>query len=124
MTLPRIEANHHVLAVPDAEETARFFVSALGFERVPVADPGWRFVKKDGCMLMLGSCPDALPPASLGDHSYFSYLVVSDVDAYHEHLVKQGVPLAAPPANKPWGMRELALRTPDGHRIMLGSRSP
>ena len=122
MTLPRIEANHHVLAVPDAEETARFFVDVLGFERVAVPDPGWRFVKKEGCMLMLGSCPDALPPAELGDHSYFAYLRVSDVDAYHAHLVEQGLALPAP-ADKPWGMRELAVRTPDGHRLMIGSRS-
>ena len=25
------------------------------------------------------------------------------------------------PTNEPWGMREMALRSPDGHRFMLGS---
>ena len=119
---PKIEANHYVLAVPDAERTAQFFVSALGFERVPVPDPGWRFVRKDSCMIMLGSCPDAAAPSSLGDHAYFGYLVVADVDAYHRHLVSRGVAVMAPPADRPWGMREMPVRTPDGHRIMLGQR--
>jgi catechol 2,3-dioxygenase-like lactoylglutathione lyase family enzyme len=119
--LPEIKANHYVLATPDAEKTAQFFIDALGFDRVPVSDPGWRFVRKDSCMVMIGSCPDALPPSSLGDHSYFAYLVVTDVDAYHERLLAHGVEILRAPTNQPWGMREVALRTPDGHRIMLGS---
>src|SRR5579872_983874 len=119
-SLPKIEAHHYVLAVPDAEQTARYFVDALGFERVPVGDPGWRFVRKDACMIMLGSCPDATPPAALGDHAYFGYLVVSDVDAYHRHLASRGSVTA--PVDKPWGMREMPVRTPDGHRLMIGQR--
>ncbi len=123
MKLPDIKANHYVLAVPDAEKTAQFFIDALGFEKVAVGDAGWRFVRKESCMVMIGSCPNALPPSSLGDHSYFAYLVVSDVDAYYEHLVAQGVEILRAPTRQPWGMREVAIKTPDGHRIMLGASS-
>jgi hypothetical protein len=58
--LAEIAQSRHVLAVPDAEKTAAFFVDALGFERVPVGDLGWRFVRQGACFLMLGSCPDAI----------------------------------------------------------------
>ena len=44
------------LAVPDAEKTAAFFSTALGFSASPVSDPGWRFVGKYSCLVMLGLC--------------------------------------------------------------------
>ncbi len=118
--MPRVLRNHYVLAVPDAEVSAEFFVQALGFRAVPVADPGWRFVEKDDCLVMLGSCPAALAPAELGEHSYFGYLVVDDVDAYFEELKRKKVDLLSEVSDKPWKMREFGIRTPDGHRIMIG----
>ena len=115
-----ITTHHYVLAVPDAQRTARFFVEKLGFESCPVADKGWRFVSKDGFKVMLGSCPDAIHPVKLGDHSYFAYFVVDDVDGYFQEIQARNVETLSSPADKPWGMREFGLRTPDGHRIMIG----
>jgi catechol 2,3-dioxygenase-like lactoylglutathione lyase family enzyme len=115
-----IKKHHYVLAVPDAERTADFFVRQLGFEAVAVDDPGWRFVSRDGLMIMLGSCPDAIKPAELGDHSYFAYFVVDDADGFYEDVRLRGVTLPISPKDKPWGMREFLIRTPDGHRIMVG----
>ena len=83
-------------------------------------DPGWRFVARDGVMIMLGSCPDAIHPRELGDHAYFAYLVVDDVDAVYREFTAAGVEALAAPADKPWRMREFPLRTPDGHRLMVG----
>ncbi len=88
-----IKKHHYVLAVPDAARTAEFFVRQLGFEVVPVDDPGWRFVSRDGLMIMLGSCPDAIKPADLGDHSYFAYFVVDDVDAFDDEIRSRGIAL-------------------------------
>jgi hypothetical protein len=59
---------------------------------------------------MLGHYPDALSPREVGDYSYRAYLAVDDVDAI----------ILSRPECKPWGMREIAVATPDGHRIMLG----
>ena len=120
--MAKITIHHYVLAVPDAQRTAEFFVRQLGFEHCSVADAGWRFVSRDGFMVMLGSCPDAIPPAKLGDHSYFAYFVVDDVDGYFRELRAKGVHVLSSPADKPWGMREFGLRTPDGHRIMVGQK--
>jgi hypothetical protein len=49
-----------------------------------VAEPdGWIFVVKDACMIMLGECPDDMPPSELGCHNYFAYLRVTDADQYY-----------------------------------------
>jgi uncharacterized glyoxalase superfamily protein PhnB len=45
---------------------------------------------------------------------------VDDVAAYHERAVASGAELVKPLRDEPWGMREFALRTVDGHRIMVG----
>ncbi|WP_420124795.1 bleomycin resistance protein [Longimicrobium sp.] len=114
-----IQQNHYVLAVPDVRLTADFFVRALGFEIV-MEPPGWIFVGRDNCWIMLGECPDAIPPADLGDHSYFAYLRVDDADAFYAQVVAAGVRPHHPIEDKPWGLREFGVRTPDGHRIMIG----
>ena len=72
--MTHIIKNHYVLAVPDAQKTADFFVRCMGFENTPVDDPGWRFVSKDEILIMLGDCPGEMPPDELGDHSYPVYL--------------------------------------------------
>jgi catechol 2,3-dioxygenase-like lactoylglutathione lyase family enzyme len=71
--------NHHVLAVHDVRAAARFYVDVLGFELVQ-EPPGWIFVERKGCMLMLGECPDDLSPARLGCYRYFAYLLADDAD--------------------------------------------
>jgi catechol 2,3-dioxygenase-like lactoylglutathione lyase family enzyme len=111
--------NHYVLAVPDARRSADFFVQMLGF-RVVKEPPGWVFVARDTCMIMLGECPNDMPASALGCHSYFAYLRVEDADGYYRHLKATGADLLSEIEDKPWAMREFALRTPDGHRITIG----
>lgn len=117
--MPSIVQNHHVLAVHDLRACARFFVDYLGF-RIVNEPPGWIFVQKDRCMIMMGDCRDALHPTALGDHNYFGYLVVDDADAYYAEIRARGHEPASAPVDKPWGMREFPLRTPEGHRLMVG----
>ena len=109
-----------VLAVPSLETSARYYRDVLGFEIREIGDPGWRMYQRDGCRIMAGECPDAIPPAELGDHSYFGYLVVDDARAYFEEVSGKGAEILKPLRDEPWGMREFALRTGDGHRIMVG----
>lgn len=111
----------YVIAVPDLARSARFYRDVLGFAVHEVGDPGWRFFVRDGCVIMAGECPDALPPVELGDHSYFAYLEVDDVDRWHADLAAKGVEMIKPLRTEPWGMREFGIRTADGHRIMLGA---
>ena len=111
--------NHYVLAVHNVRRSAEFYVQMLGF-RIVNEPPGWIFVQKDNCLIMLGECPDDLPPADLGCHNYFAYLRVADADEYYNDLKAKGADLRTAIADKPWHMREFALRTIDGHRIMIG----
>jgi len=119
-----IRGARHVIAVPDLERSARYYRDVLGFEIREAGDPGWRFFLRDGCFIMAGECPDALPPGRLGDHSYFAYLEVDDADRLHDELVARGAQLIKPLRTEPWGMREFGIRTEDGHRIMFGCPVP
>jgi len=109
-----------VIAVPDLVRSAAFYRDVLGFEIKEIGDPGWRMYVRDACRIMAGECRDALPVAELGDHSYFAYLVVDDVDAYYERAASAGAAIVKALADEAWGMREFGLRTADGHRMMLG----
>jgi hypothetical protein len=48
--------------------------------------------------------------------------VVDGVDGYHARVQASAVDIIKPLRDEPWGMREFGLRTPDGFRIMIGSR--
>lgn len=116
---PDITGLNFVLAVPDAMATARWWVDAMKFDALRDFD-GWVFVKRGKCMIMLGSCPDAVPVPDLGDHQYFGYIEFDDVDAYYAEIDHDAVDLLSAPDDKPWNMREFGVRTPDGHRAMFG----
>ena len=111
--------NHYVLAVHNVSASAKFYVDVLGFKIVN-EPPGWIFVRKDNCMIMLGECPDDMHPSELGCHNYFAYLRVADADTYYNHLQAKGADLLSSIQDKPWEMREFAVRTVDGHRITIG----
>jgi len=110
----------YVIAVHDLERSARYYRDVLGFEVREIGDPGWRFFFRDQCWILAGECPDALAPAELGDHSYFAYVEVDDIDALHEEVVAKGATVTKQIRSEPWGMREFGIRTVDGHRIMFG----
>ena len=95
----------------------------LGFERW-LEPPGWVFLRNGTGDLRLGSCPDALPPVQLGDHSYFAYIEVDDATVLHDRVSADGGDAVLfAPVDQPWGMREMGVRTPDGHRLVFAQRS-
>lgn len=112
----------YVLAVPDLAISAAFYRDVLGFEIRELGDPGWRMFVKDACRIMAGECRDAMPPRDLGDHSYFGYFIVDDVDEYYERVQAAGCEFVKTLRDESWGMREFGIRTIDGHRIMIGAR--
>jgi uncharacterized glyoxalase superfamily protein PhnB len=115
-----IKRTMFVLAVQDLAKSAAFYRDVLGFEVSEMGDPGWRMFVRDGCKIMAAECTDILPARELGDHSYFGYFVVDDVNGYYQAVVAKGAELIKKLRDEPWGMREFGLRTIDGHRIMIG----
>jgi uncharacterized glyoxalase superfamily protein PhnB len=116
----RVLGSDPVLAVHDLAASSQWYVRVLGCA-VSEPDPGnWTFCKTGSVTFMLGRCPQALPATEIGDHSYVAYLTVTDVDGFHRRAVAEGAEILKEPTNEPWGRREMALRSPDGHRFMLG----
>ncbi len=109
-----------VLAVPDLARSAAYFRDALGFRFNWPEGPDWQLVSRGDVSIMIGHCPDAMAPSATGDHSYFGYLHVDDVEALHDEFVRRGAIVLSPPTDRPYGMREFLVGTPDGHRLMIG----
>ena len=109
-----------VLAVLDLKASTRYYMDVLGFSKDPINAEGWSFLTRDTFRVMLGECLGERPASELGDHSYFVYWNVDDVDQFYEEIVAKGALVTSEPSDKPWGLREFGLRTPDGHRITCG----
>lgn len=113
-----------VIAVPNLRSSADFYRDVLGFNVREIGDEGWRIFERDNCVIMAGECPDATPPAQLGDHSYFAYILVSGIDAFYRSVQAKNAEVIKSLRDEPWGMREFGMRTIDGHRMMFGAPIP
>lgn len=117
--MTQIVASTHVLAVKDLDASRRFYTESLGFQEDLQVD-GWSFLSRGACKLRIGHCPDAVSMAQCQDHSWFAYLHVSDVASLYRELVQAKVEIWLALADRPWGFREFAIVTQDGHRIVFG----
>jgi uncharacterized glyoxalase superfamily protein PhnB len=116
----RITGSDPVLAVHDLEVSGTWYRDVLGCELDDVEPGNWRLCRAGTVTFMLGRCPNVPAARELGDHSYVAYLRVDDVEAFYRRAVAAGAEVLHAPHDEPCGMRELALRSPDGHRFMLG----
>jgi uncharacterized glyoxalase superfamily protein PhnB len=110
-----------VIAVPDLKVSSAFYRDCLGFTIHAVPDHGWLIYSSGDCTIMAGQSPDAIPPSKLGDHSYFAYLEIADIDAYYQSVLSAGAKICKTIRSEPWGMREFGVVTADGHRIMFAT---
>ena len=119
--MPNVTKTRFVIAVPDLQKSSAFYRDVLGFAVHAIPDPGFLFYTSGACTIFAGQCPNAISPADLGDHSYFAYLEIGDIDSYYSSVQEKGAKVCKPICNGPWGMREFGLVTADGHRIMFAS---
>lgn len=118
-----ILAATYVLAVQDLAASRLFYLEKLGFSEDLHVD-GWSFLSRGACRLRLGHCPGITPISKCQDHSWFAYLHVSDAFSLYREVTQNGVEVWQELEVKPWGMREFAIVTPDGHRIVFGEKLP
>jgi len=117
---PKITGSRFVLAVKELKKSADYYEKQLGFTTLWSGD-GWHFLGRDRFVVMLGECRDEPSAFETGDHSYFAYIDVENIDVlYHEYSSKE-VEILSEIGDKPWGQREFSIRTMDGHRIMFGA---
>ena len=109
-----------VLAVQNLEQSARYYLDTLGFTEDEIHAAGWRFLSLDGFHVMLGECRDEVAAAQTGNHAWFIHLLVEHVDDYFAEISGRGAEILTPPTDREYGLREFTVRTPDGHRLMIG----
>jgi uncharacterized glyoxalase superfamily protein PhnB len=115
----RVIHTRHVLAVKDLAVEAAYYLDKLGFTRDFTA-PGWEFLSFGDFKLMLGECADEMTAEESGNHSWYAHTMVENVDEIYDEFVSSGARILSEIANKPWGIREFCVVTPDGHRIVFG----
>ncbi|QDT59779.1 Glyoxalase-like domain protein [Stieleria bergensis] len=108
-----------VIAVRDLQLSSRYYQDQLGFQTREIEDPGWRCFERDHVAIMAGECPDAMPAAELGDHSFIASIRVDDAKALYTELTEKQVTIVKQLCDESWGMREFGIQTIDGHRIMF-----
>lgn len=106
--------------ITDARRSLAFYVDGLGFtvdweHRFEPGFPLFAQLTRAGQSIFLtehaGDC-------EVGGAAYF---VVPDVDACYELFVARGVVPSGPPADMPWGPREMVVTDPDGNRLRFAN---
>ncbi|MFF4604790.1 VOC family protein [Streptomyces sp. NPDC001339] len=106
-----------LLRPSDPERSRTFYGEALGLEIYREFGTG----SERGTVYFLGggflevSGRAAEPPAD----TLRLWLQVADVAAAHEELLARGVEVLRPPVREPWGLIEMWIADPDGHRVVL-----
>jgi catechol 2,3-dioxygenase-like lactoylglutathione lyase family enzyme len=115
----KIQTTQHVLAVKDLDDSEKYFVEKLGFD-VRFRVEGWVFLSLQDFHVMIGHCADDLSAAETNNHSYFAYVNCVGIDDLFEQYKARHVEFTHEVTDKPWGLREFGVRTPEGHRILFG----
>jgi len=102
-----------VLHVGDVEATAAWYRDVLGF-RWDYGDAQYAVVWRDNSAVHFVR-GDAGAPT--GVH-LFQW--VRDVDAYHREIAARGAPIVETPTDRPYGIRELTVRDPNGIGVVFG----
>ena len=106
-----------LLQPTDFDYSLRFYSEILGLhihrEWGSEADRGVVFFLGGGFLELSGASPTSTS-GNIG-----LWLQVRDVDAVERELEEAGAQIVEGPANKPWGLREMTVRDPDGLRIVI-----
>ncbi|MFI0906253.1 VOC family protein [Streptomyces sioyaensis] len=106
-----------LLRPSDPERSRAFYGEALGLEIYREFGTG----PERGTVYFLGGgflevSGRAADPAT---DTLQLWLQVADAAAAHEELRARGVEVLRPPVQEPWGLVEMWIADPDGHRIVL-----
>ena len=108
-----------VLQVTDVESALRFYRDVLGFEKDFVFG-NYAGVHMGECCLHLCAHNTWARPSGGGAVSVFC----DEVDAYCAAVKERGAEIALEPTDEPYGMRDFAVRDPDGNVLTFGCSLP
>jgi catechol 2,3-dioxygenase-like lactoylglutathione lyase family enzyme len=91
-------------------QAVSFYTDPLGFAVVFTnGDPtSFAVLKRDGAEIHLGLRPER---AGL----CHAHIMVDDVEALHERLIRAGARILQPPKIQSWGLRDMVIADPDGN---------
>jgi predicted enzyme related to lactoylglutathione lyase len=106
-----------LLRPTDFERSFRFYAESLGLHIYREWDSG----STRGVVFFLGGGFLELSGSSRTgtSESVGLWLQVRDLDAAGHELQEAGVDISEVPTDKPWGLREMQIRDPDGLSIMI-----
>jgi uncharacterized glyoxalase superfamily protein PhnB len=113
--MPTFEQVTPILCVRDVDASIAYYTEKLGFDDhwcwgEPTSFGG---VRRDGFEIQF--CKDGQ-----GSPGTWMSIWVDDVDALHQDFQARGADIRQPPTNFDWGVREMNVADPDGHRIRFG----
>jgi uncharacterized glyoxalase superfamily protein PhnB len=111
----RFELVVPILSVRNIAASIDYYVDRLGFQKKwEWGDPpDFACVSRDQVELFLSLNAQGAPGTWIS-------IFVQDVDALYETYRKGGALIREPPADYPWGMREMTVEDLDGHRLRMG----
>jgi catechol 2,3-dioxygenase-like lactoylglutathione lyase family enzyme len=109
------ELQHPVLRVADLRAAVDFYTNKLGFELGfmwgdPPAMGG----------VNLGGVQIFLEPGTPAPQGCSVYFVVGNADELYEYHRANGVEIAVPPGDRPYGLRDYGIRDLDGYKLDFG----
>jgi catechol 2,3-dioxygenase-like lactoylglutathione lyase family enzyme len=102
-----------VLPCRDVEAARSYFTDVLGFDTIFTWEtpPTYAAVIRDTAEFHLYA-ESSVGPARVA-------VVVDDVDSCHDELRARGADIVEPLADRPYGMRDFNVQTPDGHLLIF-----
>jgi catechol 2,3-dioxygenase-like lactoylglutathione lyase family enzyme len=121
---PKLLTTTPSFIVADLKASLDFYCGKLGFGEPGVwgEPPCFAMIHRDGFEMMLSLAEEKARPRPNGpDGMWDMYIRVGDLDAEIAALKAAGAEIASGPETKEYyGMREIELLDPDGHRICFG----
>ncbi|GAA5065164.1 catechol 2,3-dioxygenase-like lactoylglutathione lyase family enzyme [Thermocatellispora tengchongensis] len=105
------------LNVDDLAASINFFTTHLGFHESVAATGFVTLTRPDSADIVLVARGSRMLPGSVREQrpaGVMVYFGISDVVAEYERLRREGVPIAAPLREEPWGERLFQLTDPNG----------
>jgi uncharacterized glyoxalase superfamily protein PhnB len=114
--MAKLERATPILRVADVEASIAYYRDRLGFETGFTwgEPPTFAGVRRDGVELFL--CKEGQ-----GNPGTWMSVWVDDVDALHDELLRRGAEIRQPPTTFDWGVREMNVGDPDGHRLRFST---
>lgn len=104
-----------ILYSHDVKKSIRYYTEILGFASSWSWDEPVTFGGVDMGEVRIFFCKDGQ-----GQKGTWLAINVTDVDAYYQTILARGAKIISQPQSFEWGMREMLVEDPDGHRIRFG----